>query len=148
MGDRSLWGWARTDNFVLQQLYRAYGFGGGFDVTRTWSQVAAEIDANRPLRWVVISLLVDILSRLLAMNHAGLWSMIPMVMRGLVMPKRRGDRWFIPMTICARCVAGMAMCGRISLCRNKLRYLRSMLNSIANQLINNSDRDCAGSIIV
>jgi hypothetical protein len=40
---------ARTDNFVLQQLYRAYGFGGGFDVTRTWAQVAAEIDANRPL---------------------------------------------------------------------------------------------------
>ncbi|AFY69280.1 hypothetical protein Pse7367_0981 [Thalassoporum mexicanum PCC 7367] len=40
---------ARTDNFALQQLYRAYGFGGGFDVARTWSQVAAELDANRPL---------------------------------------------------------------------------------------------------
>ena len=40
---------ARTDNTVLQQLYRSYGFGGGFGVTRTWAQIKNEIAENRPV---------------------------------------------------------------------------------------------------
>lgn len=40
---------ARTDNSVLQQLYRSYGFGGGFGVTRTWAQIKNEIAENRPV---------------------------------------------------------------------------------------------------
>jgi uncharacterized protein YvpB len=40
---------ARTDNSVLQMLYRAYGFGGNFGTTRTWSQIQQEIIANRPV---------------------------------------------------------------------------------------------------
>jgi len=40
---------SRTDNSVLQNLYRAYGFGGGFRTDRTWSQIKQEIIANRPV---------------------------------------------------------------------------------------------------
>ncbi|PZV14329.1 MAG: hypothetical protein DCF20_13105 [Pseudanabaena sp.] len=40
---------ARTNNAVLQQLYRAYGFGGAFSTARTWAQIRQEIIANRPV---------------------------------------------------------------------------------------------------
>jgi len=40
---------ARTDNSVLQELYRAYGFGGNFSTARTWAQIKQEIMANRPV---------------------------------------------------------------------------------------------------
>jgi uncharacterized protein YvpB len=40
---------ARTDNQALQALYRAYGFGGEFSTSRTWSQIRQEIIANRPV---------------------------------------------------------------------------------------------------
>ena len=40
---------ARTDNSVLQKLYQAYGFGGGFSTSRTWSQIKQELIENRPV---------------------------------------------------------------------------------------------------
>ncbi len=40
---------SRSDNAVLQNLYRAYGFGGGFRTDRTWSQIKQEIIENRPV---------------------------------------------------------------------------------------------------
>jgi hypothetical protein len=40
---------ARTDNSVMQKLYQAYGFGGGFSTTRTWSQIKQELIENRPV---------------------------------------------------------------------------------------------------
>ncbi|MBD2177359.1 C39 family peptidase [Pseudanabaena sp. FACHB-1998] len=40
---------SRTDNQALQALYRAYGFGGEFSTSRTWSQIRQEIIANRPV---------------------------------------------------------------------------------------------------
>jgi hypothetical protein len=40
---------SRSDNAVLQNLYRTYGFGGGFRTDRTWSQIKQEIIENRPV---------------------------------------------------------------------------------------------------
>ncbi|MFM7602172.1 MAG: C39 family peptidase [Pseudanabaena sp.] len=40
---------ARTDNAVLQKLYQAYGFGGGFSTSRTWAQIKQELIENRPV---------------------------------------------------------------------------------------------------
>jgi hypothetical protein len=40
---------ARTDNSVLAQVYKSYGFSGGFGTSRTWAQVTAELAANRPV---------------------------------------------------------------------------------------------------
>ena len=40
---------ARTDNSVMQKLYQAYGFGGGFSTSRTWSQIKQELIENRPV---------------------------------------------------------------------------------------------------
>ncbi len=40
---------SRSDNAALQMLYRAYGFGGNFSTTRTWSQIKQEITENRPV---------------------------------------------------------------------------------------------------
>lgn len=40
---------ARTDNAVLQELYRAYGYKGGFSTARTWSQIKQELLENRPV---------------------------------------------------------------------------------------------------
>ena len=40
---------ARTDNAVLQELYRAYGYRGGFSTTRTWAQIKQELLENRPV---------------------------------------------------------------------------------------------------
>jgi hypothetical protein len=40
---------ARTDNAVLQELYRAYGYRGGFSTARTWAQIKQELLENRPV---------------------------------------------------------------------------------------------------
>ncbi len=40
---------ARGDNSVLQRLYYAYGFRGGFNTNRTWAQIRHEIDQGRPV---------------------------------------------------------------------------------------------------
>ncbi len=40
---------SRTDNSVLNQMYNAYGFDGGFSTSRTWAQIRQEIAANRPV---------------------------------------------------------------------------------------------------
>ncbi|NJK59891.1 MAG: hypothetical protein HC918_06040 [Oscillatoriales cyanobacterium SM2_1_8] len=37
------------DNGVLQRLYYAYGFRGGFNTNRTWAQIRYEIDQGRPV---------------------------------------------------------------------------------------------------
>ncbi|NJK34741.1 MAG: C39 family peptidase [Oscillatoriales cyanobacterium SM2_2_1] len=40
---------ARTDNAVLEQLYRAYGFSGEFSTRRTWGAIRHEIHDGRPV---------------------------------------------------------------------------------------------------
>jgi hypothetical protein len=40
---------AKTDNAVLQELYLAYGYQGGFSTQRTWAQIKQEILENRPV---------------------------------------------------------------------------------------------------
>jgi hypothetical protein len=40
---------ARTDNAVLEQLYRAYGFSGEFSTRRTWGAIRQEISDGRPI---------------------------------------------------------------------------------------------------
>jgi|GEM_PF-1197518 len=39
----------RRDNSALEKLYRAYGFDGGFSTKRTWQEITAELDAERPV---------------------------------------------------------------------------------------------------
>jgi predicted chitinase len=37
------------DNHTFAQVYHAYGFDGGFRIERTWKEIKAEIDAERPV---------------------------------------------------------------------------------------------------
>ena len=39
----------RTESHALERLYRAYGFDGGFSTKRTWVEITAEIDSDRPV---------------------------------------------------------------------------------------------------